>query len=723
MNPNDLLDEALVAYQNDNSRHAIQILLNLTQLDPVNYDALHALAVIYASQGEHNLAISFYSKALELNSSDPYLLSNYGSSFLELNQNSKALELLKKAVDLEPHFYEFLYNLANCYCALGVPLTAVSLYKKVIELQPTHHQSFNNLGKALFDLNQFDDAATYFYKALEFFSDSPNYLMNYGNTLNKLNQFYKALFYFDKAIALNPDMSDVWLNRGISFLGIGLIENAIENFDRAIALNPYYVKALLNKASALQDLKNYYDAVFYYEKARDLDPNTDWALGNLVFSKMKMCDWRNFNNYISTISNLIRSNMNAVHPFAYLAMVDNPDLQLQCSKRYSNFNYSSISRSFSQPQYKNSKLRVGYYSADFNNHAVSFLTAELYELHDRNLFEIYAFSYKGSDGSPIRARLEKAFDHFIDASSMSDSEIASSSRDFYIDIAVDLGGFTAGSRPGVFANRIAPIQISYIGYLGTMGSPFIDYLIADKFIIPSECQSSYSEKIIYLPSYQVNDRKRSIGNNCLSRVLYGLPDDAFVYCCFNDTYKISPFIFDSWMRILHAVPKGVLFLNKDNKWVVDNLRNEAQLRGICSSRLIFSPRVSVDDYLARYRTCDLFLDTTPYNAGTTASDALWMGLPVLTLSGHSFASRVAASLLSAIGLPELIANTQEQYQELAIELAMNPKKLAEIKLRLANNRSTAPLFNTPLFTTNLEAAYIKMYESYRSGAPLDHIYI
>jgi len=723
MHSTNLLDEALAAYKSNNLGHAIQLLLKLIQYDPNNYDALQILAVLYASQGEHNLAISFYSKASELNPNDPYLLSNWGSSYLEVNQHSEALVLLKRAVDLEPHFPEFLYNLANCHSGLDDPLTAISLYRRVIELEPTHHQSHNNLGKALFDLNQFDEAASYFHKALELFSDSPNYLMNYGNTLNKLNQFDRALIYFDKAIAFKPGLAEAWLNKGISLLGIGLFENAIEYFDRAIAINPYCVKTLLNKAGALQDLKNYYDAVFYYEKALDLDPNADWAIGNLVFSKMKMCDWRNLKNDICTISNLVSSNMNAVHPFAYLAMVDSPNLQLQCSKIYSNFNYSAVSRSFFSATRKNRKLRVGYYSADFNNHAVSFLTAELFELHDRNLFEIYAFSFMKSDDSPMRIRLERAFDHFLDVSSMSDSEITSSSRNFSIDIAVDLGGFTASSRPAVFASRVAPIQISYIGYLGTMGSPFIDYLISDKSIIPSEYQSFYSEKIVYLPSYQVNDRKRSIGNNCLPREQYGLPSDSFVYCCFNDTYKISPFIFDSWMRILHAVPNGVLFLNEDNKWVVDNLRNEAELRGISAKRLIFSPRVSVDDYLARYRTCDLFLDTTPYNAGTTASDALWMGLPVLTLCGHSFASRVASSILNSVGLSDLIVNSIEQYEFLAIHLGIHPNALQSIKRRLSDNQSTASLFDSLSFTKNIESAFMVAYDRYSSNAPLDHIYI
>jgi predicted O-linked N-acetylglucosamine transferase (SPINDLY family) len=366
---------------------------------------------------------------------------------------------------------------------------------------------------------------------------------------------------------------------------------------------------------------------------------------------------------------------------------------------------------------------VGYFSADFRNHAVSLLTAELYELHDKNKFEIFAFSFGLDDKSPMRLRLSQAFNQFIDVSDMSDSGIAELSRSLQIDIAVDLGGHTQESRTGIFPYRAAPIQTSYIGYLGTMGAEYYDYLLADKTIIPDGLQKFYSEKIAYLPSYQVNDRKRTISERQFTRGELGLPETGFVFCCFNNNYKILSSTFDSWMRILNAVEGSVLFLCADNEWAKANLIDEARLRGVDSARLVFGGRIPAEEYLARYRVCDLFLDTFPYNAGTTASDALWTGLPVLTLMGQSFASRVAASLLNAIGLPELITTTQEQYEALAIELAINPKKLENIKFKLANNRLTAPLFETPLFTKNLEAAYVKMIERYQNDLEPGHIAI
>jgi predicted O-linked N-acetylglucosamine transferase (SPINDLY family) len=344
-------------------------------------------------------------------------------------------------------------------------------------------------------------------------------------------------------------------------------------------------------------------------------------------------------------------------------------------------------------------------------------------LHDKNRFEIIAFSFGGDDKSPMRLRLSQAFNQFINVGDMSDLEIAELSRKLQIDIAVDLGGHTQDSRTGIFSYRAAPIQTSYIGYLGTMGVDYYDYLIADETIIPAEMQKFYSEKIVYLPSYQANDRKRTISERQFTREELGLPETGFVFCCFNNSYKILPSTFDGWMRILNAVEGSALFLYADNEWVKANLIQEALLRGIDKTRLVFGGSIPSEEYLARYRVCDLFLDTFPYNAGATASDALWVGLPVLTLMGQSFASRVAASLLNAIGLPELITNTQEEYEDLAIELALNPNKLADIKLKLANNRFTTPLFDTPLFTKNLESAYINMYERYHSDLEPDHISI
>jgi len=371
------------------------------------------------------------------------------------------------------------------------------------------------------------------------------------------------------------------------------------------------------------------------------------------------------------------------------------------------------------------KIRIGYFSADFRNHAVSLLTAELYELHDKNKFEIIAFSFGVDDKSPIRSRLQQAFNQFIDVSNMSDLKIALLARKLEIDIAVDLGGHTQDSRTGIFSYRAAPIQVNYLGYPGTMGTEYMDYIVADKTIIPKTFQDFYREKVVYLPdTYMVDDSKRMASSRVFTRNECGLPENIFVFCCFNNDYKFNPKILNAWSKILLEVEKSVLWISENNQGFKVNLTTEFERRGVESSRIIFAQRVELmADHLARYALADIFLDTHPYNAHTTAVDSLKSGIPVLTLVGRSFASRVAASLLDAIGLPELITNTQEEYEALAIELATNPQKLVEIKLKLVNNRMTTPLFDTPLFTKNLEAAYIKMMDRYHKNLEPDHITI
>ena len=373
---------------------------------------------------------------------------------------------------------------------------------------------------------------------------------------------------------------------------------------------------------------------------------------------------------------------------------------------------------------KEQKIRVGYYSADFHNHATGYLMAELIELHDHHRFECIGISFGPKHHDQMQLRLEQSFDQFIDASAMSDIQIAQLSRELKIDIAVDLKGFTQHCRTGIFAYRAAPIQVNYLGYPGTMAAEYMDYLIADKVLIPEQSQGAYSEKIVYLPhSYQVNDRQRVISDKVFTRAELGLPEQGFVFCCFNNNFKILPAMFESWMRILKAVEGSVLWLYQDNEGAVDNLKKEAKARGVDPDRIIFAKRLPLEEHLARHRQADLFIDAFPYNAHTTASDALWAGLPVLTLMGQSFAGRVAASLLTAIGLPELITTTPAAYEALAIELAKSPEKLTALKQKLSNNRLTTPLFNTPQFTQDLERAYVQMYERYQADLVLKDIVI
>jgi predicted O-linked N-acetylglucosamine transferase (SPINDLY family) len=367
------------------------------------------------------------------------------------------------------------------------------------------------------------------------------------------------------------------------------------------------------------------------------------------------------------------------------------------------------------------KIRIGYFSPDFREHAVSFLTADLFETHDRSSFEVCGYSFGVDTQDAMRRRLELGFDRFIDVRQQSDRSIALLARSMQLDIAVDLGGFTKDSRPGIFALRAAPLQVSYLGFLGTMGAPYMDYLIADAAIVPAGDRVNYAEQILYLPTYQVNDAKRRIADKSFTREELGLPARGFVFCCFNASYKITRATFAGWMRILLRVPGSVLLLLAADDTVKSNLRREAVRGGAHPDRVVFADRLPMPEYLARYRAADLFLDTLPYNAGTTASDALWAGLPVLTCAGETFAGRVAASLLTGIGMPELIASTQDEYEDLAVALAAQPERLARIKQRLGAARRTALLFNTPLFTRALEAGYVAIYDRYQAGLAPQHV--
>jgi predicted O-linked N-acetylglucosamine transferase (SPINDLY family) len=419
------------------------------------------------------------------------------------------------------------------------------------------------------------------------------------------------------------------------------------------------------------------------------------------------------------------ANERVINPFTLLALSDDPLLNKKASEIYAQAKYPLNDILGPIPKlHKTQKIRIGYFSADFHNHATCYLMAELFELHDKDKFEIIAFSFGPKVDDAMRDRIENSFDQFIEVGDKSDMEIAQIARGLNINIAIDLKGFTEDSRTSIFAHRAAPIQVNYLGYPGTMGTNYFDYIIADETLIPANFQSFYSEKIAYLPnSYQVNDRKRLISERQFTRQELGLPENSFVFCCFNNNFKILPGTFASWMKILKAVEGSVLWVFQENSWVVDNLKREALSHGVEASRLVFAERMEQSEHLARHQQADLFLDTLPYNAHTTASDALWAGLPVLTLMGRSFASRVAASLLNAVGLSELITTSIEEYESLAIELALNSNKLSKIKLQLAENRLTSQLFDTPLFTKNIEAVYSKMYERYHDDYYPENIFI
>jgi predicted O-linked N-acetylglucosamine transferase (SPINDLY family) len=430
--------------------------------------------------------------------------------------------------------------------------------------------------------------------------------------------------------------------------------------------------------------------------------------------KMYGADWENFQTEKSRIDQGVRDGQRVVRPFVYQALSSSPaDLQA-CSRIFAR---QFFSPSAPPPfRYNHDRIRIGYVSGEFREQATAYLMAELYELHDRTKFEVIAIDNGGGDGSPMRRRLESAFDRLVYINQMTDDEAANRIRAEEIDILVNLNGYFGAPRMGVFARRSAPVQVNYLGFPATLGAPYMDYIIADRVVIPDGGQDFYDEQVVWLPhSYQVNDRRRVVAPDVPGRAALGLPENGIVFCNFNQSYKITPDVFASWMRILHAVNGSVLWLLDARPPFQKNLAQQAARHGIAQERLIFAPSLPYEHHLARLKQADLFLDSLPYNAHTTASDALWAGLPLLTCKGTSFPGRVAASLLYAIGMPELVTETMADYEKLAIGLAKDANALKALKQKLADNRLTAPLFDTDLFRINLERAYTTMWQSWKSG--------
>ena len=603
-------------------------------------------------------------------------------------------------------------------------LEMAELYlKQTLSLEPNNPHSLRLLGVVAAQRADYEKAIEFFSAAIQIAPEIAVAYSNLGNVYARLRQFDQALRAYEQAAVLDPHDAETWSNAGIVFFELKRFEESIDFYDKALAIEPNYAEALCNKGNALNELKRYEEAIACYEKALSINPNIDWAPGVWMHLKLKVSSWDSLEDNLQVLLAKIAAGEKVCNPFPLLAMSDDPMFHRQASAIFAHYQYPTnpalgdiLKRS------KGKKIRIGYFSADFHNHATGYLLAELIELHDKNEFELIGISFGPSQSDEMRARLEKSFDQFIDASAMSDMEIAQLSRKLKIDIAIDLKGFTQNCRTGIFAYRAAPIQVNYLGYPGTMNADYMDYLIADKTLISQELQQAYSEKIAYLPnSYQANDRKRVISDKVFTKAELGLPEQGFVFCSFNNNFKILPAIFGSWMRILKSVEGSVLWLYQDNETAAHHLRQEAEKHGINPSRLVFAKGMPLAEHLARHRLADAFLDAFPCNAHTTASDALWAGLPVLTLMGNSFASRVAASLLNAIGLPELITRTPQAYEALAIELASNPEKLRNLKQKLASNRLTTPLFDTPQFTKDLERVYVQMYERYHSDLQQEHI--
>ncbi len=715
-----VLNQALTFHQAGLLAEAEQLYRKVLQAKPGNFDSLHLLGVIYHQRGEHSEAVRQIDLALKTNPRSAAAHNNRGSAFKELKRLDEALKSYNKAIALKPDYVEAFSNRGNTLNELKRFDEALVSCDKAIALKPDYAEAFNNRGNALNGLKRFDEALKSYDQAIALKPDYAEAFNNRGNVLNELNRSDEALISCDRAITLKPDFTIAFNNRGIALQVLKRFDEALASYDQAIALKPDYAEAFNNRGKALGELRRLDEALASYEKATALKPDLSYLMGDRLHTKMKLCEWSEFEQDCSRLISALASGSVASVPLPLLAIPASPADQLKCARLHAANQYPAFPVPLWRGErYSHGRIRVGYVSGDLREHPVAVLTAGLFEHHDKSRFETIAISLGSNPQDRMRERLRASFDRFIDVPIKGDREIAELMRDLEIDIAVDLNGFTGDARPNIFAERPAPVQVNYLGFAGTLGRDYWDYIIVDRFVVPEERHDDYAEKVVYLPdSFMAHDDSRRISASPPSRREAGLPEHGFVFCCFNNSYKFTPDAFDVWMRLLREVAGSVLWLPEANARAMANLRAEATKRGVSPERLIFAPRIpSNEGHLARVRLADLFLDTLYYNAHTTACDALWVGLPIITHPGQTFASRVAGSLLSAVGLPELITHSLAEYEALALKLARDPALLAAVKQKLARNRATYPLFNTERFTRHIEAAYTTMWERYQRGEP------
>ena len=707
--------------------HALAHYNQAIKLKPDFAEAWCNKANVLRELKKNNEALAHFDQAIKLKPDYLAAWSNKAAYLQELGMFDEAIAHYDQVIKLKPDLFEAWSNRGGSLHCLKRYEEALTYYDQAIQLNPEYVEAWNNKGLTLAELKRYEEAFAHYDQAIQLNSGYVDAWYNKGNALRDINQYEQSIACYDQVLNLRPLYTEAWSNKGTIFQVLKRYEEAIASFDRAIKINPDFPGVWLNKGSVLSILKIYDEAINHYYQALNLKPDMDWALGSYIFTKMGIAKWDGLKKSLEDIFEKVHSHKRVIQPFEILALSDDEVLHKKCAETYAEdkllFNpaLGAIAK-----RNKTDKIRIGYFSADFKSHPVAFLTAELFEIHDRSTFEVFAFSLsKPEEKDRMSERLMKAFDHFLVVDDKSNIEIAGLCRELGIDIAIDLSGYTEGSRTGIFAYRAAPIQINYLGFPGTLAVDYMDYIIADRTVIPESSIKYFTEKVIYLPhTYMVDDTSRKPSPRIFTRKECGIPDDVFVYCCFNNSYKFNEQILDSWSRILQAVDNSVLWISENNIQFRKNIIAEFEKRKVSSSRIIFAPKLdSIYDHLARIRLADVFLDTDIYNAHTTALDSLKVGVPVITRRGNSFAGRVAASLLAAIDLAELITLTSIEYEDLAIDLGSNTQKLENIRRKLAVNCNNSPLFNTKLFAKNIESAYIKIYERYQSDIAPDHILI
>lgn len=669
--------------------------------------------------GRYGDALTTLAAATAADASNAAAWSAHGEILLLLGRMAEAVPCFEAALSTAPNDVQAMANIGLALSRLGRHDDAVAVFDRALELRGDVAEIHLARANALYGAGRDDEALASYDALLRRWPEHAEAGTNRGNALHRCGRSAEAIAQYDAVLARTPAHVAAAFNRATVLRSLGRRAEAAAAFDYVLALNRDHVEALHGLGVLLQEMRLHADAAACFAHLVDVAPSYPHALGNLANARAQCCAWDERAALTSRIEDAVRAGEPACLPFIFMTLVDDPAAQLRCASSHMAARHPpTASPLWRDERYGHARLRIAYLSADFRDHAVAFLTAGLFEQHDRSRVEVIGISFGGGAGTLLRERIERACDRFFDVRGRTDAEIAQLIRELEVDVAVDLMGSTGESRSSILAHRPAAVQVNYLGYPGTMGAPYIDYLLADRVVVPEHEARHYAERIAYLPdSFQANDDRRVIADLAATRASVGLPDDAFVFCCFNAGYKITPMMFDAWMRVLRRVPGSVLWLIGGEPIVEHNLRREARERGADADRLVFLPRLPYADYLAHFALADLFLDTLPFNAGTTASDALWGGLPVLTVAGRSFAARMAASLLGAVGLPEFATTSLAEYEERAVQLAQDAGTLATARARLREQRMTLPLFSTHRFCRHLEAAYGVMCERVARGEP------
>ena len=680
---NPALQTAAALHRAGRLAEAAQAYAEIVRRDPLQVEALQALAMLHLQSG----------------------------------RVEEALQRFGQAIALKPDYIDALGNRASVLLRMGRPAEALTDFDRIVALRPNVPPALKGKASALLALNRPQDALAVIEKTLALEPKNPDTLYRRADLLLMLNRHGEAVAAYDALLAMQPGFAQGWNMRGVALIEVKRQTDALTSFDKAVTLDPSNADAWNNRANVNFELKRFEDAARDYAEVLNRAPDLPYVEGFLIQCRLRVCDWSKLESDRKRLNQSLAQRQRIIDPQGNLAISRSPPDQLQCA-RILMADEPSGPPLWRGERYAHERIRVAYLTADFRPHPVAFLIAGVFEHHDKSRFETIGVSFGAWGESDIRTRIRDAFEHFHDVRSASDGQVAALLRKLEVDVAVDLMGFTEGCRPAILKQRPAPVQVNFLGFPGTMGAEHMDYILADRVLVPANEQQFYAEKVVYLPdTYQANDSRRHVAEHTPTRAQSGLPETGFVFCCFNNNYKITPEIFDVWMRLLAGTEGSVLWLLEDNPAAARNLRAQAQARGVAPERLIFAPRTTPAEHLARQRLADLFLDTSPYTAHTTCSDALWVGLPVLTFMGPTFAARVATSLVTAAGMPELARASLNEYEQFARRLAHDRDALNAVKAKLSRNRDTCALFDTARFTGHLETAYSRMVEQRRAGRP------